>query len=338
MPKRFSIILPVRNGGEHLKLCVASILAQTRADDFDLFILENGSTDGTAEWLRTLSDPRVQVQPSRESLTIEENWARILEISRGDFMTMIGHDDLLEPTFLEVIHALIQRAPDAGLYQTHFKTITESGDFLAFSLPAPARETDAEFLAARLCRIRDSYGTGYVMRSRDYDRVGGIPPFAKLHHADDALWLRLMAESWKATAPEVCFSYRCHPQSAGASSTDDVQLSSLQQHFDFLENLAAGNPALGDAMARYGPEYFYVTCRNLHRRFLEGALRGIAPYPAEKRERLRRLAERSSGGFDASRLRGRRRVQWLEWCEQGTPHRWMFAALDAGERLLNRLR
>jgi glycosyltransferase involved in cell wall biosynthesis len=48
---KFSIILPVKNGGEYVKECVQSILAQS-CPDFNLHILENCSTDGTAEWLQ----------------------------------------------------------------------------------------------------------------------------------------------------------------------------------------------------------------------------------------------------------------------------------------------
>ena len=51
--KKFSIILPVRNGGEYVKDCVRSILSQT-VDEFDLIVLDNCSTDGTVEWINSL--------------------------------------------------------------------------------------------------------------------------------------------------------------------------------------------------------------------------------------------------------------------------------------------
>lgn len=78
---KFSIILPVKNGGEYIKECVHSILAQT-LPHFNLHILENCSNDGTAEWLQTLKDERIIVIPSEKSLSIEQNWARILSISK----------------------------------------------------------------------------------------------------------------------------------------------------------------------------------------------------------------------------------------------------------------
>src|SRR5204862_7663308 len=123
---RFSIILPVKNGGAYVKECVSSILAQTYPA-FNLHILENCSTDGTAEWLNTLKDERIIIYPAEKPLTIEENWGRIISIPRNEYMTMIGHDDVLDPNYLEVMNGLIEKYPDASLYQTHFRYIDGKG-------------------------------------------------------------------------------------------------------------------------------------------------------------------------------------------------------------------
>src|SRR5436305_12023686 len=105
---KFSIILPVKNGGNYIKECVQSILLQTYTD-FTLHILENKSTDGTAEWLQTLKDERIVIIPSETSLTIEENWARILSIEKNEFMTIIGHDDLFDTNYLQIMNGLINQ-------------------------------------------------------------------------------------------------------------------------------------------------------------------------------------------------------------------------------------
>ena len=80
---KFSIILPVRNGGEYLKDCVRSILSQT-CNDFNLLILENGSNDGGPEWVRSLGDPRIKIIAADRPLSIEENWARIRTLEKNE--------------------------------------------------------------------------------------------------------------------------------------------------------------------------------------------------------------------------------------------------------------
>jgi len=232
--RRFLIVLPLRNGGAHLKACVGSILAQTH-EHFRLVVLENASTDDTVNWLRQLRDPRITILESPVPLEIEENWARIAQLDMSDeFLTIIGHDDLLDPAYLSDMSMLIDAHPDALLYQSHFRLIDGHGRKLRNCLPMPAIETAASFLAARLRLAMDSYGTGYMYRAADYLRVGGIPPYKKLMFADDALWLSLMRGSYKATLPQQTFSYRLH--AGGTSHSPDWRstLDSLGAYLDFL--------------------------------------------------------------------------------------------------------
>lgn len=128
---RFSIILPVRNGGEYVKECVNSILSQTHGD-FNLQVLDNFSSDGTPEWIHSLNDPRIIIYPSDKPLTIEENWARITVIPKNEFITLIGHDDVLDNNYLDTMINLISKHPTASLFQTHFRYINSEGSLLGY--------------------------------------------------------------------------------------------------------------------------------------------------------------------------------------------------------------
>ena len=216
---RFSIILPVRNGGEYVKECVGSILAQSYAD-FKLIVLDNCSSDGTSEWLASIGDERVLVNRSDVSLSIEDNWARIVTTQKGEYMTMIGHDDLLEENYLSVMDALIMKHPDATLYQTHFRYIGTKGEPIRSCKPMDETQSAEEFLSFFLCSMIDVMGTGFMMRSADYDRIGGIPPrYPNLLFADFELLIKLCSIRYKATAFEECFSFRLH-QSMTTTSSD----------------------------------------------------------------------------------------------------------------------
>ena len=305
---KFTVVLPVRNGGTYVHECVASILGQTRGD-FDLLILENGSTDGTAEWLAGLADPRIRVVPAPTPLSIEQNWGRILTTERSEFMTIIGHDDVLEPHFLETIAQLVDEHPDAAVYQTHFRIIDKDGAVVRFCRPIPARETAAEYLSGRLCWTKDIFGTGYVFRSADYDRVGGIPLYHRLLYSDDALWLRLMTGSWKACDLGAHFSVREHVRSVSRSVTMIDQLQALERHRTFLDALAQSDAAVATVMERYGPQYFAEYCLGIHAAVLAEALETGKQYPEELRTRLEEL-NRASGDL---RLPISRRMAFHEW-------------------------
>ena len=102
---RFSILLPVRNGGPYLKVCVQSILEQTYPH-FELQVLDNASTDDTVPWLTSIKDSRLRLWRAPCALSIEESWARIKDVPKQEFMTTIGHDDLFDPHYLEVTKVL----------------------------------------------------------------------------------------------------------------------------------------------------------------------------------------------------------------------------------------
>ena len=55
-----SVILAVRNGGNDLPKAIDTIFSQTFAN-FELIVIDNGSTDGTAAFLKTIEDPRLRV-------------------------------------------------------------------------------------------------------------------------------------------------------------------------------------------------------------------------------------------------------------------------------------
>jgi glycosyltransferase involved in cell wall biosynthesis len=264
---RFSFILPVKNGGEYIKECVASILAQT-LDDFNLIILENKSSDGTAEWLQTLTDKRIIVFPAETSLSIEENWARIIKLPKNEFITMTGHDDLFDANYLQVMNDLINQYPDASLYQTHFRFIDAKGNFIKKCRPMELKQSCTEFLHALFTDSIDTMGTGYVMRSKDYDVVGGMPVFPNLLFADHTLWIKLTCLNYKATAFEESFSYRYH-ENLSKHSNAASYITAFYNYMDFLVELKSQHVELNSLFENYSTDYILYYCRSLSHRLLK---------------------------------------------------------------------
>jgi glycosyltransferase involved in cell wall biosynthesis len=255
--------LPVRNGWPYVKECVESILAQTYPH-FDLIVLDNQSTDNTMNWLKTLKDDRIRLFSSQVALSIDESWARARNVQKQEYMTLIGHDDTLDPNFLIAIKTLIDRNPNGALYQTGSRLINAEGKTVRSCKPVPERENAAQYLESRFTFQRDVFGTGIVMRSADFDRVGGIPRFERLFFADDALWLSLLGNSFKANDPAECFAVRIHPGSESASlpSVWSSILTGLGQFSDFLATFVQSNPEARAVHASLGPDFMLTYHRN----------------------------------------------------------------------------
>lgn len=232
---KYSIILPVHNGGDYIKECVQSILNQTYKE-FDLVILENMSTDDTSEWVASLNNNRIKVYPSEKKLNIEENWGRIKSIEKGEYITLIGHDDILDENYLSTMDKLITENPEAGLYQAHFRYIDSNGGKIRDCKPMPSKISGPEFLADFLNNRIDVMGTGFMMRSSDYDRAGGIPPYPGLLFADFELWIKLIGHKYLAVAKEQIFAFRLH-KSATTNSKDVVFYNAYVRFIKFIVNL-----------------------------------------------------------------------------------------------------
>src|SRR2546423_10452230 len=175
LPK-YGIILPVHNGVEYIKGCVNSILSQT-IPEFTLHILDNYSTDGTFEWIRSLNDNRIIIYSSEKFLSIEESWGRIAAIQKNEFITIIGCDDILDKLYLQSMEELVTEHPYASLYQTHFRFINAKGKFVRNCKSMKEKLTVNEFLYFIFTGSLDTMGTGYLMRSSDFNAIGGVQPY-----------------------------------------------------------------------------------------------------------------------------------------------------------------
>jgi glycosyltransferase involved in cell wall biosynthesis len=266
----YSIILPVKNGGEYLKECVRSILSQTIAD-FELVILENCSNDGSPEWIRSLSDPRIVLMEADRPLSIEENWARITSVKKNEFITLIGHDDLLDSNYLEVMEALIAKHPQASLYQGHFRLIDSKGKVIRSCKPMEEKQEDHEFLRSVLQNKFDLFGTGFMLRAVDYDAAGGIPDYPNLLFADFELWMEVTKKGYKATSPQECFSYRIH-QSTTKTSSDLKMHSAFQRFILYLQKIRESDKEIDSVVQQDFLTFLIAYTKGLSHRLIRSSL------------------------------------------------------------------
>lgn len=249
-----------------MKRCVDSILRQSYTQ-FELLVLDNNSSDGTLDWLKSLSDIRIKIFPSEKSLSIEANWGRIVDLEKGEFITLIGHDDILEDNYLEVMDRLISQYPEASLYQSHFYYINTNGFEVRKCKPMAETENAASFLEKFLRREIDVMGTGFMMRSADYDMLGGIPDYPNLLFADFELWINLSKKNFKATAKEICFSFRLHQSTTTVSKDIKFHLA-FKRFIEFLQTLREEDNDFSNIINSYGSEFLLFYCRGFSHRLL----------------------------------------------------------------------
>lgn len=265
---RFSIVIPTYNSGRYIQECVNSVLAQT-VTDFEILIVESGSTDTAfLDWLRGLQDSRIHFFLPEKRLGIEDNWGRIAALPLNEFTTILGHDDVLLPNYLDEMGKLIAANSDASLYQTAYTYIDKNGGTIRNSLPLQPKMTGALLLEYFFKGQIQINATGYMMRSADYKAVGGIPLYPNLLLADVALWTKMAGIGYMATSEVNTFCYREH-NSVSSTSADVIYHQAMQLFVEFVYELKQKDESYRQVVESSSTAYLALYCRNFSHRLLK---------------------------------------------------------------------
>ena len=227
-----TVLLPVRNGAAHLPQALDSILAQTFAD-FELLVIDDGSTDATPEILRAIRDPRLRIVTHPQKLGLVPTLNEGLELARGEFIARHDHDDVSRADRLEKQVAFLRRQPDVALVGSEAWAMDESGRRGARMI----RPLGAESIRWYLCFDNAFIHSAVMFRREVVAReLGGYR--RSLHSEDYELWSRLARIRPTANLPEPLLRFREHQGSAtgglsGAAAADFDEATSAIR----LENL-----------------------------------------------------------------------------------------------------
>lgn len=112
-PARVSVCIPTYNGATFVAEALTSVLAQSFTD-FELVVVDDGSSDGTLEILHSFTDPRLHVHQNEHRLGIPGNWNRCVALAQGEFLTIFHQDDVMLPDNLAHKVQLLAHASDIG--------------------------------------------------------------------------------------------------------------------------------------------------------------------------------------------------------------------------------
>lgn len=114
-PERmFSVLMPVYNEGRYVRDAVDSILGQTFSD-FELIIVNDGSTDETARILASYSDPRIRIIAHQGNLGRPQARNSALDAARGKYIVWMDADDISLSDRLAKQHAFMESRPQIAV-------------------------------------------------------------------------------------------------------------------------------------------------------------------------------------------------------------------------------
>lgn len=214
---KISIVMPVWNGEKYLREAVDSLLAQTFGD-FELIVLDDGSTDSTPEILASYRDPRVRIVRLDHVGLIPAETIGVAN-ARAEWIARQDADDISHPARLQKQWDAIVRRPRAVFSYTGVRRIGEISQ---------GRKTghfprSRALLAMKLCSQNPFTHSSVLFRKTAFKAAG---EYDQRDYAEDyALWGRMfeMGEFVGVAGPLV--AYRVH-----ASSVSSTNAAVVQQH------------------------------------------------------------------------------------------------------------
>ena len=218
---KFSVIIPLYNKAPYIRKALESVLAQTYTD-YELIIVDDGSTDGSFTIAKQFIDERLKIKGSEDEVRgyrlkvkgeensgAETNGYKLSPINyklirqansgvsaarnagvaqaHAEYIASLDADDWWEPTYLERMAQLIEDYPEAGLYASNYYYHKDGVNIIKVDIPTGYFNYPKEYFKNFAMPV----WTGATMIPRKvYDEMGGFPFGIKLGE-DFLLWSKI---------------------------------------------------------------------------------------------------------------------------------------------------
>ena len=229
-----SVLICVYNGENYLAATIDSVLAQTH-QDFELIVVDDGSTDGSAKVLERYHDRRVKVF-RQENQGAAAALRAALEVAKGACIAFLDQDDLWEEEKLAVHLDVLRLRPEIDLTFSWFQVIDHTGRKIGIH---SARHQGTADFQGLLTDFVIGATSNVVVRRAAIDKAGGIDrTLPRLYDLDLFLRIARLSPRNIEAIPRDLMQYRRH---AGQISRDIEALK--QEWARALEKLRGIAPA-----------------------------------------------------------------------------------------------
>lgn len=202
-----TVLMPARNTGLYIREAIESVLAQSFTD-FELLIINDGSTDNTAAIIAGFSDPRIRLlQQPPQGIATALNWG--LATAKGELIARFDADDICFPGRLAAQVEFLQSNPEYVITGSDAVYITEEGEHL-FNFHCIGHSHEE---IIRQIKVYCPFIHSAVMYRKDaVILAGGYSPYA--HQFEDyLLWTRLQTAGKYYNIQEPLLKVRFNSQS-----------------------------------------------------------------------------------------------------------------------------
>jgi glycosyltransferase involved in cell wall biosynthesis len=207
---KVSVVVPAYNVRSYIEDVLVSLESQTFRE-FEVIIVDDGSTDGTAEVVKPFCDRDSRFQllhKTNGGLSSARNYG--IRHACAEYIALLDGDDVYKPDKLATHVALLDSTPEVGVVYSASRIIRDDGHPTFMFLSGKPINSDP--LLALLCKNFIGHGSNAVFRRCIFDEVGEFDE--TLRSCEDIdFWLRIaVTQHWLFhLVPQALCYYRVRP-------------------------------------------------------------------------------------------------------------------------------
>lgn len=183
----FSVIVPLYNKRSYIRRCVDSVLNQT-FNDFELIVVDDGSTDGSHEVLADIDDQRFRlIRQENKGEGAARNAG--MDNAHSEWLAFLDGDDMWLPDHLAELHRIVTTYPDAGLVSTSCLEVSDSNNFSLDEREGDIQIRKIDYFREASRKIGVINSSSSAVRQNVYRDIGGFGGYKA--GADLEFWARV---------------------------------------------------------------------------------------------------------------------------------------------------
>ena len=200
---QISVVMSVYNGGKYVREAVESILNQTFTD-FELIVIDDGSTDGTSEILASYNDSRIILLINEKNIGLPASLNKGISVARGDYIARMDADDVCLPERFGLQVKFLDNHPEIGVLGGNISII----DLLGVQIRTLNYLSSHAEIKWLMCFENPIAHSTVMMRTKLLNQLGGYLNYNASEDYD--LWQRMSEVTKLANLSEIVLQYRVH--------------------------------------------------------------------------------------------------------------------------------
>ena len=208
---KVSIVLPAYNGAKYIRESINSCLNQTYKN-IELIIVDDDSTDGTQEIIKSYFDKRIKYIRNETNLGLANSLNRGFSYAKGDYLTWTSYDNLYLRNAIEMMAEELEKYKNVDFIYANFYRIDEKGNIIAKTKVKSIKELDTD----------NCVGGCFLYKKKIYEELGGYD--SSFYLAEDyEYWLRVRKKFRMKRLNKYLYYHRSHQECLRKKYPEEVE-------------------------------------------------------------------------------------------------------------------